>query len=84
MNATITQDMADGMDDMAGLLPPHLPASTNSAFYWEGQPSTIGATLRPKRVDRSTAPKHYAYSLEGQAAGQKSADRRDAIRRGGI
>jgi hypothetical protein len=84
MNATITQDMADGMDDMAGLLPPHPPAPTNSAFFWQGQPSIVGAQLRPRRVDRSTEARRYCYPVEGQAAGEASFHRRAAIRLGGI
>ena len=84
MNATITQDMADGMDDMAGLLPAHLPASTNSAFFWQGQPSAITPHLRPHRIDRSTAARHYCYPVEGQKAGEASFHRRQAIRLGGI
>lgn len=84
MNGPLTQEMVDGADDMAGLLPAHLPASQQSPFFWQGQPSVLAAQLRPHRMDRSTNQRHYAYSVEGQAAGRASTDRRDAIRRGGI
>jgi hypothetical protein len=84
MNPALTQDMIDGADDMAGLLPAHLPASQQSAFFWKGQPSTVGAQLRPHRMDRSTEARHYSYPVEGQAAGEKSFHRRQAIRLGGI
>lgn len=93
MNHDITQAMCDDMDSTADFMhqvPPPFPSIEHavelpapSPFHWRGQPS-IADQIRPTRIDRSTAPKHYAYSLEGQAAGQKSADRRDAIRRGGI
>lgn len=84
MNNDFTRDMIDGMDDMAGLLPSHLPASTNSAFFWQGQPSAIAPQLRPHRMDRSTAARHYCYPVEGQVAGEASFHRRQAIRLGGI
>lgn len=84
MNTALTQDMADGMDDTAGLLPAHLPASQQSAFFWQGQPSVVGAQLRPHKMDRSTAARHYSHPVEGKAAGEKSFHRRQAIRLGGI
>lgn len=83
MNPALTQDMIDGADDMAGLIS-HLPASQQSAFFWQGQPSAIGAKLRPNRIDRSTEARRYCYPVEGQAAGEKSFHRRQAIRLGGI
>jgi hypothetical protein len=84
MNFDFAQDMIDGMDDTAGLLPAHLPASQQSAFFWQGQPSVVAAQLRPQRIDRSTAARHYSHPVEGQAAGEKSFHRRQAIRLGGI
>jgi len=84
MNAAITQDMADSMDDMAGLLPPHPPASQQSAFFWQGQPSVVAPQLRPHKMDRSTEARRYCWPIEGQAAGEKSFHRRQAIRLGGI
>lgn len=82
MTNTLTDQMVADMDETADYM--HQPASPQSAFFWQGQPSTIGASLGPHKMARSTAPKRYAYAVEGQEAGQKSAHRRDAIRRGGI
>lgn len=84
MNPALTQEMIDGADDMAGLLPSHLPASNNSAFFWQGQSSIVGAQLRPHKMDRSTEARRYCYPVEGQAAGEASFHRRAAIRLGGI
>ena len=80
----LTEARYDAVDEMAGILPPHPPASQQSAFFWQGQPSVIGAQLRPRRVDRSTEARRYCYPVEGQAAGEKSFHRRAAIRLGGI
>jgi len=86
MSPELTQDMIDGQDDMAGLLPAHKPASRNSAFYWRGQPSEIGTLLRPSNKDRSANGKANRYScpVEGREAGEKSTNKRHALVRGGI
>jgi hypothetical protein len=84
MNPALTQEMIDGMDDTAGLLPAHLPASQQSPFFWRGTQSVIGAQLRPHKMDRSTEARRYCYPVEGQAAGEASFHRRAAIRLGGI
>lgn len=86
MIPVLKQDMVDGMDDTAGLLPSHLPAARHSAFYWRGQPSEIGALLRPSNKDRSANGKASRYSapVEGREAGQKAADKRQALMRAEI
>ena len=86
MSPELSQDMVDGQDDMAGLLPAHLPASSNSAFFWRGSPSAIGATLKPSNKDRSKAAVNarYSYPVEGREAGLASFHKRDALKRGGI
>lgn len=84
MSPDLNQDMVDGMDDTAGLLPPHKPAARTSAFYWQGQPSEIAPLLRPSSMARTTEPKSYSYPVEGREAGEKSSNKRQALVRGGI
>lgn len=82
----LTDAMVDGMDDTAGLLRAHKPATRQSAFFWRGQPSVIGALLRPSNKDRSANGKanRYSYPIEGREAGQKAFDKRQALKRAGI
>lgn len=56
-----------------------------SPFDWKAQPSALSKHLQPSNKDRSkeAAAKRYSPAIEGAAAGQRSADRRDALRRGG-
>lgn len=94
MNHDITQAMCDDMDSTADFMhtspPPfasiehavELPAP--SPFNWRGTPSILADQLRPHRMDRSTAARHYCYPVEGQQAGEASFHRRQAIRLGGI
>ncbi|MDQ0571504.1 hypothetical protein QFZ42_003338 [Variovorax paradoxus] len=81
MNTELTDSMVADMDETADWM--HQPAQT-SVFNWRGTPSTVGAQLRPHRIDRSTESRRYCYPVEGQAAGEKSFHRRQAIRLGGI
>jgi hypothetical protein len=62
------------------------PAAAHSAFYWRGQPSAIGTLVSPSRKDRSAlgTARRYSPVPENQAAGQKSADKRAKLRRGGL
>lgn len=64
----------------------HGPAARHSAFYWQDAPSVIGAALRPSNKDRSkeAAARRYSPAIEGAVAGQLSADRRAALRKGSI
>lgn len=80
----LTKDMVDGMDDTAGLLPSHLPASRQSAFYWRGQPSEIAPLLRPHHMARDPKPNSKSFPVEGREAGQKSFDKRQALLRAEI
>ena len=80
----LTKDMVDGMDDTAGLLPAHKPASRQSAFYWRGQPSEIAPLLRPHHMARDPKPNSKSFPVEGREAGEKSANKRHALIRGGI
>jgi hypothetical protein len=78
----LTDRMVADMDEVSEWV--HSPASQNNAFNWKGAPSVVGATLRPQRIDRSTEARRYCYPVEGQAAGEKSFHRRQAIRLGGV
>jgi len=84
MSPELDQDMVDGMDDTAGLLPAHKPASRQSAFFWQGQPSEIAPLLRPSPMARTTQSKSYSYPVEGRDAGLASFHKREALIRGGI
>jgi hypothetical protein len=79
MSPAMTQDMVDGMDDTAGLLRPPQPA-----FVFA--PSGIRHDRAPAlyRVNGLTTPKSRGIRITGSAQGQRDADRRDAIKRGGI
>jgi hypothetical protein len=84
MSVALGAEMVAGMDDMAGLLPAHPPAAQHSAFFWKGQPSALGAQLKPSNKDRSHTAGRNHITLTGRAQGQRDADRRDALKRGGI
>jgi hypothetical protein len=67
---------------MGDMLPKHLPASQQSAFFWRGEPSVIGARLHaPKRKPNRT-PNHITLTDRDQ--GQRDADRNQALRMGSI
>ena len=82
MNTELTDAMVADMDSTSDFM--HSPAASESPFNWRGTPSVVGAQLRPHKMDRSTAARHYSHPVEGQAAGEKSFHRRQAIRLGGI
>jgi len=94
MNHDITQAMCDDMDETANWMhsvPSPFPTIEHavelpapSPFNWRGTPSILADQLRPHRMDRSTAARHYCYPVEGQKAGEASFHRRQAIRLGGI
>lgn len=114
MKPELSDDMVDGMDEMAGLHLVHKPAARNSAFYWRtGEPSVFAslessakqtniASTRIKKAraagtDRSTIHglsrksdelslqrMARSFSVESRESSQRSADKRDALRRGGI
>jgi len=82
MNFQLSDEMVAAMDDTADYM--HQPASRDSAFFWRGTPSVVTPQLRPHKMDRSTEARRYCYPVEGQAAGEASFHRRQAIRLGGI
>lgn len=82
MNNELTDAMVADMDSTADFM--HSPAASESPFNWRGTPSVVAPQLRPQRIDRSTEARRYCYPVEGQAAGEKSFHRRQAIRLGGI
>lgn len=84
MSPELDQDMVDGMDDTAGLLSPNKPAAPSSAFLWRGQPSVIAPLLRPHHMARDPKPNSKSFPVEGREAGEKSANKRHALIRGGI
>jgi len=86
MKPSLTDAMVEAMDDMGGLHLQHKPAAPQSAFFWRGSPSAIGASLKPSNKDRSKAATNarYSYPVEGREAGEKSANKRHALIRGGI
>ena len=84
MKPELNQDMVDGMDDTAGLLPAHKPAAKNSAFFWRGQPSEIAPLLRPHPMNRDPKPNSKSFPVEGREAGQKAFDKRQALLRAEI
>lgn len=85
MIPALTEDMVDGMDDTAGLLPPHPRAAPHSAFFWnDGTPSALGAKLRPPTLTRNLRARSDSYPIESRESYQKSQDRRAALIRGGI
>jgi hypothetical protein len=79
MTPALTQEMIDGMDDTAGLLRAPQPA-----FVFA--PSGIKYDRAPTqyRVNGLSTPKSRGIPIIGSAQGQRDADRRDAIKRGGI
>lgn len=70
----------------------HKPAAPTSAFFWQGQPSVIGASLRKPTTNLRTWPKDsqnakgqkYSPPVIGRAAEQRARDKRAALLRGGI
>lgn len=58
------------------------PASRQSAFFWQGSPSVIGATLPAPKADAKVI--RYSAPIEGREAGQRATDKRDAARRSKI
>lgn len=82
MDASVTDLMVADMDATSDFM--HSPAASESPFNWRGTPSVVAPQLRPHKMDRSTEARRYCYPVEGQAAGEKSFHRRQAIRLGGI
>lgn len=84
MSPALSDDMVAGMDDTAGLLPAHKPASRQSAFFWRGQPSVIAPLLRPHHMARDPKPNSKSFPVEGREAGLKAFDKRQALLRAEI
>ncbi|AVQ81682.1 hypothetical protein [Variovorax sp. PMC12] len=82
MIPALNQDMVDGMDDTAGLLPGHLPASRNSAFFWRDQPSVLASQFPAPKRKPTSKPAHI--TLTGREQGLRDADRNFALRMGSI
>lgn len=79
MNATLTQDMVDGMGDTAGLLGPIQPA-----FKFDPVGIAYGRTKKEKLFRGLKTPGTRGISIPTRDQSIADMHRRDSIKRGGI